>query len=112
MVGTNQARDVSLGFRADHRASVPADVVIRAHRAVVVANDDDRVGIHPEREVISGLRNLARVSGEQPAGSPNAFDVASVNCVIAIKLAGQRPTRTALCKQLGAERARGIRSRF
>src|SRR6266516_4152847 len=78
-------------------------------RSVVASDDDDGIGIDLEGEVIPRLRYLAGVSGKQPAGSPDAFDVQSVYPGIAIKFTRQRPTRTARGEQLRTESAVGLR---
>jgi len=83
---------VTAGLRANHRSSVPANIVERMERSVVVSDDEDRVGIDLEREIIPRLRQFTGMPGKQPARLPDTFDVQAVQLGIAIKLTRQRPT--------------------
>src|SRR5437016_9917220 len=109
MVRAHQPVQVTARLCANHRTSVPADIVECMDRSVVASDDDDGVGIDLECEVIPRLRYLASVSGKQPAGSPDAFDVQPVYLGIAIKIIRQRPTRAASGEQTMAKSAAGLR---
>ena len=43
--------------------------------AVVASKDDHGIPVHLDREVVAGLRDLARMSGEEPAAPPDPLDV-------------------------------------
>ena len=54
-------------MQAQARAAMAADVVVRLHRARLIADDDDAVAMAVlEDEVVAGLRNPVFVIGHQP----------------------------------------------
>ena len=84
---------------------MPTDIVEGVYGSVVTANDNDRVRVHLQREIIPGLGDLARVAGKQPTSPPDPFEIQLVDVVIAIKRAGQRPTVSARREQIHVEAA-------
>src|SRR3989441_3527798 len=108
MVRAHQPVQVTARLCANHRTSVPADIVECTDGAVVASNDDDGVGIDLEREVIPRLRYLASVPGKEPTGSPDTFDVQAVQLSLAIKLTRQRPALAAGGEQPSAKNAVGV----
>ena len=56
---------------AELRAAMAADVVERAHGAVVVAHHQHRRRVDRQREEVARIRNLEREAGEQPAAVPD-----------------------------------------
>src|SRR5437667_4313797 len=75
------------------------NVVMRVDRAVSASNHNQRVGIQFEREIISRLRDFARMPGKQPAAAPDPFQVQLVNRFVSVELPGQGPSRPALRPQ-------------
>ena len=66
-----------------------ANIVEATNRAIFAADDDERIGIHLEREVIAGFGDLARVPGEKPAPAPDALPVGAIDCFVRIERARQ-----------------------
>src|SRR5687767_13496550 len=62
-----------------------ADVVDGIDGAVLVADDEDRIGVDVEREIIAGVWDFAGVTGEEPAFAPDCFQVVAVNFRIRIE---------------------------
>ena len=56
VVGADHALARAAPGRDELRAAVAADVVERAHRAVLAADHDDRVGVDLERQPVAGVR--------------------------------------------------------
>jgi len=67
-----------------------ARVVERVDLLVVAADDDDRVGVDVEDEVIARALHLTRVAGEEPTTAPDALEVELVDQRVDLKLALQR----------------------
>ena len=72
-----------------------ANIVQAGNRPLVAARNDEGIRVHLQREVISGLRDFARLSGEKPARAPDAGQIVAVNLCIGIELARKRPARPA-----------------
>jgi hypothetical protein len=88
MVRADQPRGVSARFGANDGAAMPTHVVQGMDGAILTTDDDDRVGIHLDEEVIARLRNLTRMPGEQPSATPDLLDVEAVQFGIGKELAG------------------------
>ena len=86
MIGANQFRGVTRRLVANRRAAVAADIVQGVNRAIIATRDDDGIRVHLHGEKISGLRNLARMPREKPAGAPDPGDIVAVNLFIRIEL--------------------------
>ena len=66
-----------------------ANIVEATNPAIFAADDDERIGIHLEREVMAGSGDLARMPGEKPAGVPDALQVGAIDGFVRIELAWQ-----------------------
>src|SRR6266511_3575566 len=80
-------------FFANHRTSMPADVVQGMDGTILGADDDDDIRVHAEREKIARPRDLAGMSGKQPARAPDPVQVEAVRLVARVKFPRQRPAR-------------------
>ena len=49
------------------------------NRAIFAADNDEGIGIHLEREVISRLEDLAGVPGKKPALAPDVFNIGTID---------------------------------
>src|SRR6266478_6671120 len=76
-----------------------ANVVQAVESVLFPTDDDERIAIHCQREVIAGLRNFAGVPGKKPPAPPNTLDIGFVNGFVRIKLPGQSPAGAALLNQ-------------
>ena len=75
---------------ADLHPAMAAGVVERVDLLVVATDDDDRVGVHVEDEVVARALHLTGVAGEEPAAAPDALQVELVDSGIGLELARQR----------------------
>src|SRR6185436_9002817 len=82
-------------LRANQRTAMATDIMQAADRSIVAANDNERIALHLQREVVAGFRNLAGMSDKKPATPPYAFQVGAVHDGFRIKFARQRPARLA-----------------
>src|ERR1041385_745880 len=71
---------------------MPANIVNRIDTAILIANDQNRIGVDVEREIIAGISNLARMAREQPAFAPDRFEVVAIDVRIGIKWPEQTVT--------------------
>jgi hypothetical protein len=62
-----------------------ADVVDGVDGAVLVADDEDGIGVDVEGEVVAGRWDLAGVAGEEPAFAPDGFEVVAIDLRIGIE---------------------------
>ena len=99
VIWTHDARDVTGLLMTDLHPPVTARIVERVDRRVVAADDDDRVGIDLEDEVVAGLLHLTGVTGEEPAASPDALEIELVDAGIGLELSLQRVARLVLDDQ-------------
>src|SRR5258706_6715323 len=72
-----------------------ADVGETVNAAVFAADDDERVRVDLHGKVIPRPQNLATMPRKEPAATPNPIQVGTINNLIGVKLARQRPTRLA-----------------
>src|SRR5688500_14550227 len=93
MVGADDALAGAAAGSDELRAAVAADVVQRAHRAVLAPDHDDGIGVDLQREPVAGISDLAGVAGEQPAPAPDLLDISPVDRLVAMERARQRPAR-------------------
>jgi hypothetical protein len=70
---------------------MPADVVQAVNCSIFAARDKDGIRVHLHCEKISGLRDFARVSSEEPACAPDAGEIVSVNVFVGVEFSRQRP---------------------
>ena len=56
MVGADEPADLALRLVANLRAAMPADVPQRVNLTIVVADDDQRIVVDREREVVARVR--------------------------------------------------------
>src|SRR4029077_13367041 len=93
------ARVGPLVIRADDPCDVPglgltdlhspmtAGVVECGDVSVVTADDDDRVGVEVEDEVVTRYLGLTGVAGEEPPATPDTLEVELVDAGIGLELA-------------------------
>ena len=74
-------------------------IVQRMNGTVLPTNHDERISIHLQSEIITGLGNLAGMSGEEPAGSPDSVKVGTIDRFVGMKFSGQSPTGAAFGQQ-------------
>src|SRR5258707_683941 len=72
-----------------------ADIVKSPNRSVLGADHDNRICVHSQSKIIPRSGNLARVPGKQPPSPPNPFEIEPMDFLVKMKLARQRPARTA-----------------
>jgi len=89
MVRANQSFDLPPRGVANHRATVPADIVQRPRLAPLIPRDNDRIRIEFDGEIVATVRNLTRVPGKKPTRPPHALAVKLVQLLIGIKLSQQ-----------------------
>ena len=90
VIGAHDAPDVPRLGLADFHAAVAARVVERVDPLVIAADEDDRVGVDVEDEVVAGPLDLARVAREEPAAPPDPVEVELVDPGIGLELALER----------------------
>ena len=62
---------------------------------LVIPDDDQRVGIQREREIVARLGNLAAVAGKQPSPPPDLLDIGTVDQFVPVEFARQTMPRLA-----------------
>jgi hypothetical protein len=82
-----------------------AGVVERGKLSVVAADDDERVAVDVEEEVIARFLELTRVAGEQPSAAPDTLEVELVDAGIGLELALECVTGLVLDDQTLEQRA-------
>ena len=88
---------------ADLHAAMAAGVVERVDALVVAADDDDRVRVDVEDEVVARALDLAGVAGEEPVAAPDALEVELVDARIGLELALERVAGLVLGDQTAEE---------
>ncbi len=81
-----------------------AGVVERVDALVVAADDDDRVRVDVEDEVVARALDLAGVAGEEPVAAPDALEVELVDARVGLELALERVAALVLGDQAVEER--------
>jgi len=89
MVGTGEARDLSLRFGADQRATMPAHIVERVDGGVIAADDDDGFAAHLEQEVIALVAHPVDVARNQPLAADHLLHVGGEHVRVAVQVAIQ-----------------------
>src|SRR5437868_13360561 len=95
MIRANQPPRVAGGFHADQRAAMAADIVHRVNDAFIVTHDNNWIAVHFDREKIAWLGNLARMTGKEPAATPDSLHVGLINFDVAVEIAGKGPATLA-----------------
>src|SRR3954466_14304030 len=90
MIRANEPICLASGFRADQRTAMPADVVQCMENVPLSANDNDGIGANLDREILSSIPDLTRMTGENPAGAPNPIQVEPVDFLIRVELTLER----------------------
>src|SRR5439155_357194 len=68
----------------------------RVDGLVFAPNDEDRIRIDFEREIVAGPWNFAPMSGKQPARAPDAVHFPTIHFAVRVEVAFERPTRATL----------------
>src|SRR5688572_23250165 len=85
-----------------------AHIMKRSNNPVIGADNDDRITIHRQGEIIPGLANLTGVPNEDPSATPNAFEIESIDFLVEIKLAREGPAGATFSEQRSDAQADGV----
>src|SRR6185436_9790821 len=99
MVRANEPIRLARGFCADQGTAMPADVVQCMENVAVTANDNNGIGVHFDREVLSPIANLTRMPGKEPTGAPDPLQIEPVDFFIRKELTRERLARWAPCDE-------------
>ena len=61
---------------------MPANIVKASNIPIFTPENDEWIGIHFKREIVTWLRYLTRMAGEDPARAPDTLHIAAVNCFV------------------------------